>query len=1741
MKTTIKHKVKLYATAIFLIAWLAPVTTVDAQNTQSYSNVEVNHRAGKWYRSGRNSYTSQHQRSSTAETTNSDTFDEGQGSTADDRGMAVSDFQVRMQKVHEYRDTIYMNPGETKTLTLPSNQNKQYTVCAYYQRWYNYQTDGRIDDNMIKFTGGQGSINDRAYRMADGTYGGTFLTDNKEIRASLFQVSVTAPHNFNQPYYLACDQSDYKDVQRPQNNNRGTTFDEPTLGQRVIFIICPASMIKSKMSTTDYYEIHDIHLPTHRTSTNTPEQVALNMSAGNYYTTETAPNGVSHLNVAIDYNGLSNGSSYITLDEDTISGDDRKIAFNQKRDLPDGTEIYINVTNNTRKIAQFKLTFDENTHGLTESDVEGMGENNELYYRTNKYLDANYELLTKLDFDFDNVSSNGLNETYNYNDNGYPTGVRAHYYPYPLAWGTSTYAFYAADDNADNRYPQWGQYAITDGNGFADGIGLLDGSKYHLYVDANEYPGTVCELPFSTKFCQSSKLFVTAWVKSVNTSSDDAAVMFILKGVNDDGTTQILHTQSSGQIHDTGSHPWYQIYFEFVSPGYTFDKYVLEVFNNCASTTGGDFCVDDVRVYLSPLEVEARSVQPLCTSEDEAQIEIDINYERLLDRLALEESRTQQGAEVATGYYSFVNKKAFDDAIAAGRTFNEAFAAAVVHGADVYKGSNSEYYGTINFSTYFLANDGQDGMANHVGTSGGNRQITFNAEVSANNTDDGMVTLIAGDEYYVAFTRTDVSKADVDGLASAYEFDDIDCGIRGTFTVEGPLIVNVNGDVESDAETVCIGQQPLVEVDMSDGHGGIVEDAVFDWYFGSIQRFRDEVTEPIAELRGATHSLEEALEMFRHFYPDATAVSDATIPAEDPETSADYKLYQEDIDLIERLSEDYSVGGLNPKLTLSASKNLSIRLMQTQTYVVLIPVGHEPIPEEGGDTQTSICWEPTQILLHAQDGAPLLDVGRNDQDYSDMGEGYAVKVRLGYGQYTNLNRLAVPVRNPRLDNGTATKVTQVSNDQNVYLTWTDDPQYQASVGGGYDFVIGTVANFTISVNSSVNNSRVVLSFDRSKFAPREGYRYSVALRFTTNATGDAPDCYGNLVIPIVIVPRYQVWVGRPDGNWNDDGNWRRAEPSEIKKTSGYISNAENGTSTGYVPLSTTNVVIPSDGMAHLYEAGNQGGILDLDANKGTLSDPTANIEYDLEAAYSTTQQMFACDLYETNECEGLHFDAGGQMLNSHLLTYNRAWTNVEVPADQWTIVTTPLQGVFTGDWYTKTTGEENAEYFTYITFGDDNDRLQPYVLQRSWNEHAVINDSGEGVDDDTHIAGAHTSDVTWSSTYNDVGIQTKPGEGFSMLVGRGLHTAEGGKVEFRLPKWDTDYEGFDETFQRVQLNSGKLFSDNLKQTASANVTISPSHDGRYALIGNPFTSSLDMKKFFGANTGLDHVYWTAGGDPMTAIEGSEGWITSDGQQAALVPPYTAFYVRQTDQGGALLNLIFSRDMAVMPADDGTGTQALQGMTLLAAGAKGNSTALLRYDAAADNGYAKSEDVQLMRESAGTAAPLVYTVAGDIAANINQVKDLQQIPLGLFAADGDVTTLTFTGTDALLEPSLYDAELNTDTPITEGMTLSVNGSSHGRYFIRARGAGEGTTGISEVVGGDADGGVTAYSVAERQVIVSSSAGLSAVRVYAVGGQLLKSESVADGRTAVTLDGVDSGVAIVRVTTAAGTTVKKITVK
>ena len=1717
----------------------------------TYDNVEITHKRGQWYENG---YQSENRRNNNT-ATNSDSFNEDVTSEGNVQpgwmdsweGTLQGYSSYPVQAVHVYRATVYVNEGQTKQITLPgvykpdeSARNQNCVSMFNYQRWYNYLTNGKFDNNVLAPVLYDGHGN--AYDFENGLVGGARVNGLGSSNHTYGIYRVRFTKTGSDVEYLACDVSSYNDFEDPTPSAGGYNpqWEEPTLSQRCIFEVHDADEIKELLRncTGDtYFEDKVIHLPLRRITTrSTLEQVALDMPANNYFV--PGENGANPGALTIS---ISGGGNFITMSDENISGEDRVISFNQStsasvyRDYA-GRTVTITVTKNGYNIARFRLVFDDGVQGVLTADLDDAVDNprNEYYERTESYLGSNYELLTQLNFDFDNASAAGDNH-------------RSSFYPYPLEWSYSTYGFYSDQNQfkqSNNYFPQWGEYAITNlipyGNAADE---PLHQTGYHLYVDANERPGTVCELPFETPLCPATRLYVTAYIKSLGDGSeqDDAGVIFVLKGIDTDDSGNevetVLHRQSSGQIPFSHG-DWYQLYFSFTSEDNAHERYVLEIQNNCASTSGGDFCIDDISIYISPLEVAAKTLQPLCSSDTEAEVQISLNYDLLLDRLGL-----TKGVDTNTeqhGYYSFLDKAVYDAALAEGQTTQEAFEASVIHGDGVYGGTGNEYYGTFTFYTDPEKNsyDGTNGERLEMITEGANSFLAFTAPMAANLQGDDLTTLQSGGNYYILFTNSVTVGEDA---AAAYELES-PCGMRGEFTVTGQLIINVSGDVQTNAATVCMGQVPLIDVQMRDGEGNVVDNAVFDWYFGNLTSFRAEETAEIQSI-GRTHTLKEALDMFRYFYPDATSVTDDMT---EQVGDAKHHLYQEDLDLIRELNEDHTAGGQNPRLTLSASSSLAIRLMNETTYVVLVPIG-----ELTEDVQ--VCWEPTQMILYAQDGAPVMDVGRNDVDYSGAGTDYAVQLRIAKSQLdiiVNDNLpLLVPVRNPRLIGDAASSNITVTNnnpsgsefDRNVYIEWTDDPDLD--VGSGDALVVGTVANFSIASNATATNSRVRMRLNNN-VTLREGYEYQLMFKFRTNAVSSS-ECDGNVLVPLLIVPDYEVWTGTATDNWNDDSKWRRAEPSELNKNDGYETNGVHGTEKGFVPLRPTKVVIPAGGQSMLYQAGSKmgtGTTSVLDLTNASMGSATDNIEYDLtvrrvyQSGQPSSTYYYVGDVYETNLCDQIHFDVGGEMLHSELLTHNRAWTEVNVSTQQWTLVSTPLNGVFSGDWYTKTSGDETAEYFTDLEFvSPDNNRLKPLMTQRSWDGNAKVVSGSNN-------ASAVVSNVTWSSTFNDVAVPYQPGMGFSIHANMG--SSDNGKgVTFRMPKSDASYDGFDQALSRDADNFGKLATSDMAALAEGTdyeVEITPSQDGNYIVIGNPFVSHLSAKAFFEANSCvLQGKYWTAGGDPATGIAGSgDNWWTSDGTGDALIPPYTAFYAQLNSQSTQPQTIKFNTSMAALGTTASGDTPSTNGLVITAADTESRSTALLAYSVNAENGFADAEDVQLLGES-DNAVPMVYTVAGNMATNINQIKDAQQIPLGVFAADDDVTTLTFTGVASLLEPSLYDAQTDTDTPLTEGYTLTVSGASHGRYFIRARGAGEGATGITDVEAGT--DGVSVYSVVPRQVTVSAGAGLLEVSVYSVGGAMLAHESVGDGRTALTLDGIDSGVAVVRVVAADGTVTRKIAVK
>lgn len=212
------------------------------------------------------------------------------------------------------------------------------------------------------------------------------------------------------------------------------------------------------------------------------------------------------------------------------------------------------------------------------------------------------------------------------------------------------------------------------------------------------------------------------------------------------------------------------------------------------------------------------------------------------------------------------------------------------------------------------------------------------------------------------------------------------------------------------------------------------------------------------------------------------------------------------------------------------------------------------------------------------------------------------------------------------------------------------------------------------------------------------------------------------------------------------------------------------------------------------------------------------------------------------------------------------------------------------------------------------------------------------------------------------------------------------------------------------------------------------------------------------------------------------------------------------------------------------------LKITAEDAEGSSSAAVRYTASASNCFGM-EDAQMISGLTGNAdnAPKVYTVAGNTAVSVNQLKDAQRIPLGVTAADGSVVTLTFSGVAAVKDAAIYDAELQSETPLYEGYQLTVNGPSYGRYFLI--GHGSGTTGITET---PVEGNVSVSSIVPHQVVVTSDTGLRSVSIWSAGGALLK-KVMPEGNYTCTINGVNSGIVIVRIDTATDSHVNKIRVR
>lgn len=1624
----------------------------------------------------------------------------------------------------------------------------------------------------------------------------------------------------------------------PSSNADGLVY-EPTLTHRIIYYIvgvdertgdtspgwvngfgrlageayCDGTGTDSS-SPKKYLEEYEITFSGRRVSNKTLEMVALSKDAGAYAIPDATADSydAGYRNITVSLDPADNTAGITLVDKGFSTATLRSIRFRYPNTDEDGTQ-YVNdadgdgrsyatilVTKTatvggvkkTYNLVRYRLTFINEVQQLTQTQVDEIekaaagtqsqatGKYWNYTRRTPDYMDANYQLLTSMAWDFDPSVPSTVN-----------IGSQA-YYPFPLGWERSSYSFYDGSDGKNfsnnKKIPEWGYYAVTNtyvdfDNTWHSGTATRPQnepskgrSTYHIYVDASDRPGIVTRLPFEQNLCLGSELFVTAWVKSAvsagggasQTNNEDACLLFTIMGVRADGTSVPIYRYSTGQLHpstflnDTipgcgkGSpDQWFQVYFTFVNEQQEsdYESYILQVENNSYSTSGGDFYLDDVRVYMVKPQADVSQLEAGCAG-DRTLMNIRLDWQRLSSRLGHQDSDT--GEEAID--FIFVDQTVYNNYLAEHPDDKAGAlqAAAAMIGRKEADADYDKNYGTLHFKYPFADNKEYTGTAENPNLAVDN-VVDGKAYFYRRGTAAGGDRELAVDFYsdlranrpYWMLIRIHNSSHDHDDEASIFAdmaaVVDDSCAIKSDFWVTAETLLKMNGETVKPGTNYCAGQIldfsaqvriPYISTETGEEkYISVNEGVYFDWFFGTEEAF-------YKEHEGGT-SVQSALAHLRELYPDAEDISPETTPVVENGlfTQADYDL------LLER-STATSVAGSNPPLVLRRS-HLNIELLETGLQLVIQPIttltapGSIELPDDAPLDLDSlwgqVCWAPVPMTLQADGKSPTVHAGFNRYNYPDPA--YDPNLRIGLAQIestTSTAPLRIDLRGATFSvddpDPSSRLVPLTSNERGrlVYLIGTNDPEYEDIVNSPdfsqYAYPIGYVDDFLAQPyeQGSAFNDHVSIHFylngegepkDGFVFHPKEGYWYTFSVHFEELLAGETSTaCYGKFAVRMNVVPEYLVWNGGPTNNWNRDENWKRVNSHiTIHATDDSFLDG-NTTDRAFVPMLFSKVIIPQDKQVQLYRAGwrsDDNGHYGWESQRPAwMQAPTDSIQYDLMAYDDpdpAAEHPLVTKPYRVALCKEIHFEPGAEMLHAEYLMAERVWTDVEVPEGQWTPVSTPLQGIVAGDWYTQTGGRQQTEYFKPITFADGGyDRRNPAVYQRSWNA-----DAASIVEDAQGTRTPVSFETVWSSAFNDASVPYSVGSGFSLK-----HGVDGGAL-FRLPKDDASYSvatgALDRTNNGVLLSTKMVHRDpDLEKTEIEDyftAELTPSADGRYYIVGNPFVAQMDVAGFLEDNKDvLQQKYWaaTAAGDPMTAAADGEGqWVTSTGT-TQLLPPYGAFYVEAVDGVGGPLTVKFYGERQQLKGwmAPGTGTTQAAAMTVSCASAAGTSTAAVRCTPDAADGFGVG-DVQLVRGlTADVSQPTVYTVAGATAVTVDSRGRGGQVPLGVYAPDGMVSTLTFTGVAALEGARLYDAQTRSERTLHEGDAVTVDGPSHGRYFLRFDGAG--TTGIATATPA---AGANIYSVQPGEIIVAATETLTGVDVYTTDGRHVRSLRPADVTT------------------------------
>ena len=1247
-------------------------------------------------------------------------------------------------------------------------------------------------------------------------------------------------------------------------------------------------------------------------------------------------------------------------------------------------------------------------------------------------------------------------------------------------------------------------YAITNGKQYG----------YFLYVDASNESRQIASIDFKADLCSGARLIFSAAVTdfTASTASVQPQVLFKLYGIIKDENDKVTHQRllTSFTSGDFASNTkggrqfgtWFQVYNRIVMrknsgvENYSDFRIVLD--NLCSGTDGADYAIDDIRLYIQHAKVDVLQNQPACPDATNGSV--------ANPNITLKITSHYENVQAITGVGK-ESKLFYRISDMDGNPFA---------GIDYNGDKTADEYGVVTIPANYDANS----KAFEIDPEGHVILVIANRHFN----------LPLGKKFYVS-----VAYPNADGNPDEWgKFTNACSSFSEEFSIvqQKVAISDANGNVVTTVRVSCDDNRtPDVKInamlETADNVGGgsiLLNNVKFDWFVGT----PDGADNKFSTIKG----LQEALGKYRVKYPDATSLN-AAFQTSNPD---DYALL-----------EKY-IAGVNGEgtLVLAVSNSLTeYKFKQVGTYkIAAVPIATSI---QQGTVTYQICPNPMYFTIRIVENGPKLILGFDNVAYPTDDRA----MRIGLPQIKEMQKkgangmLILPVAD--LNNGKDEKVEiQFLDTSNVFISDSNDPTFNTSSSSKQ--IIGKLKETTLTTGAKeiglVFNNDALTTF-------HEGYWYELNFSYELLKSSSIAACPGDLFITLKVVPEYLTWfpsvANKLNANWNNDLNWKRSTAAELydknyedygEATYGNTANSSLTRQQAYTPMKFSKVVIPENKLVYpgldniVYRVGNDIATK-LTNFKG--EEATSGIQYDFvvtwndkTADHSTDGNgTFKCETFHGNLCDQIFFKAQAELLYQPYLIYNKAFVEKEVESNKWNLVSTPMKNIYAGDFFVpQTTGrEESKTAFSAMKFdGTSDNRVAAPVYQRNWDSNATqvvdrvtnykAHDyNGTNISIDTiSDASMNVESLYWSHVYNKLNENYSEGKGFALKAGD-QYKQLSAKWLFRLPKEDEEYKYFktDGGYsdlnvsvpkpKKYMLNVPYSNESGLLGEISQPLTANTHSNNRYYIVGNPYTASLSMYRFLNGNPSFERKVWTLDNGVLNAHSVPEG--TYNRSQDYIIEPMQGFFVKVKDGetvSQAYFTLMMTTDRWI---SGGTAVQEPAAVYINVVNDDNLcSTAKVVVCNDADDEFVDDEDVELLNNSDIEDVPQVYTVAGNQAAALNKLSNINFLPLGIIAKeDGKVMS---NGAAVNVEISanryvtdklfVFDAKMGTFTPADAPISIMAN--EHGRYYI--------TTSTYNLKQHNDEANIKCFSPNSGTITVSSpNIAIANVRIYNAEGLLVTS--------------------------------------